>query len=259
MRGDLQRRQRIEEARGQPAQAAVAQPGLLLLLQQLVEVQAQLGDRLLHLRVDAEVDQVVAQVRADQELGRQVGDRARALLGVGRGRADPALQQAVAHHVGERQVVVALGGQGRELALHVEQVVQEGALERLLAEAGALVLGSDLGGRSRDRHVHGGGSNRCKGQPAALRKKHAERACTRLAQAARGRNLRITLTNGGGRRAFPPPGPPPLQDRPAPSTNTAMPVRTPLVRPRLVLLCDIPGAVSPTVARRSVAPSPRSR
>ncbi len=52
-RGDLQRGHGIEKAGGQPPQPAVAQPRFLLLLQQLVEVQPQLRDRLLHLAVDA--------------------------------------------------------------------------------------------------------------------------------------------------------------------------------------------------------------
>jgi hypothetical protein len=65
-------------------------------MQQLVEIQSQLGDCLLGFAVDAEVDQVVAEMRADQEFGRQVRDRARALPRVRRGSADPALQQPVA-------------------------------------------------------------------------------------------------------------------------------------------------------------------
>ena len=79
-RRDLERRQRIDEARGEPAEAAVAESRLVLLRQQLIEVEAELGDRLAHLVVDAEVQQVVAEVRSHQELGREIRDRARALL-----------------------------------------------------------------------------------------------------------------------------------------------------------------------------------
>ena len=49
-RRDLQRRQRIDETGREPAEAAVAEARLVFLLQQLVEVQAELGDRLRALR-----------------------------------------------------------------------------------------------------------------------------------------------------------------------------------------------------------------
>ena len=124
-RRNLERGHRIEKTGREPPQAAIAEPRLLLLLQQVVEVQPQLRDRLLRLCVNAEIDEVVAKMRADQKFSRQIGDRARALLGIRRGGADPALQQAVAHDVGQREVVVALGRQGRKLALHVEEIVEK--------------------------------------------------------------------------------------------------------------------------------------
>ena len=68
---------RIDEAGRQAPQAAVAQARLLLQLQQLVEIQAQFGDRGAHLVVHVEIDQVVAQVRTHQEFGRHVGHGAR--------------------------------------------------------------------------------------------------------------------------------------------------------------------------------------
>ena len=77
---------------------------------------------------------------AHQELGGEIRDRARAVLGVGFGGTDPAMQHAVAHRVGERHVVVVLGGQGRDLALHVKQVIQEGVLEGFLAQGEAVVF-----------------------------------------------------------------------------------------------------------------------
>jgi hypothetical protein len=80
-------------------------------------------------------------MRADEEFGGEVGDRARALLRVLGGRAHPPLQQAVAHDVRQREVIVALGRERRELALHEEKTVEERALERFLVEPGALALG----------------------------------------------------------------------------------------------------------------------
>ena len=72
--------ERIQVTGSQPAQAAVAQAGFLLLLDQVVEIHAQFRHRLPGLFGDAEVEQVVGQVRAGQELGGEVGHHARVLL-----------------------------------------------------------------------------------------------------------------------------------------------------------------------------------
>ena len=133
-------RQGIDEAGRQAPEAAVAESGLLLLLQQFVEVESQFGHAFLDLVEDAEIDEIVAQMRPHQEFGGQIGHRARGLLGVRRRRADPAMQHAVANREGQRHVVVVLGGERREFALHIEQVVQEGVLDRLLGERGAVVV-----------------------------------------------------------------------------------------------------------------------
>src|SRR5690606_22716204 len=54
-RRNLERRERIDEARGEPSEAAIAEPGLRLLGEQPVEVEPQVLDRVFHLIVDAEV------------------------------------------------------------------------------------------------------------------------------------------------------------------------------------------------------------
>ena len=139
-RGNPQRGHRVDVAGGQPPQAAVAQPRLHLGGEQGVEVQPQFGHGLPRRRQDVEIDQVVAQVWPHQKLRRQIGHGARALLGVGRCSADPALQHAVAHHMGEREVVVGAGGQGRKLALHAEQIVEKRPFECVLAQTSAVFL-----------------------------------------------------------------------------------------------------------------------
>ncbi|MNM92764.1 hypothetical protein D3C81_1051080 [compost metagenome] len=126
-RRNLQRGQRIHEAGRQPAQAAVAEAGFLLLREDVVEVQVERGHGAAHRLHDAEVDEVVAQVRPHQEFGGQVGHRARWLALVGLGRADPALHQAVAHGVGQRLVEVVAAGVAGQLALGVEHVIEKGA------------------------------------------------------------------------------------------------------------------------------------
>ena len=147
----FERRQGIDEACRQAAEAAVAEPGLFFLVQQFLEVQSELGHALLDPVEDAEIDEVVAQVRAHQELGGQIRHGSRGLLGIGGRRADPALQHAVAHRIGERHVVVVLGRERRKFALHVEQIVEEGVLQRLLAEGCAVVF--ELQQRTHGDHI----------------------------------------------------------------------------------------------------------
>jgi hypothetical protein len=72
-----------------------------------------------------------------------------------RRRADPALQHAIADGVGQRHVVVGLGGERRELALDVEQVIEEGVLEGFLRERGAVFV--DLRGLAGDARETGNG------------------------------------------------------------------------------------------------------
>ena len=122
-RRDLERGERIDETRRQPAETAAAQSRLLFLVQQLLEVQAELAQALPHRLDDAEIQEIVAEMRPGQKLGGQIGDGPRPVPGVFGGRADPALQHAVAHRVGERHVVVVLRGQGGEFPQHVEQIV----------------------------------------------------------------------------------------------------------------------------------------
>src|SRR5690606_13783846 len=112
-RGNLGGRERIDEARGKSSQATVAQAGFFFLREQFIEIQVQLADRLSNLLVDAEIDQVVAEVRPHQKFGGKVCDRARTLRRVRRGGTDPALQQAIAHRVRQRLVVIVLRRQRR--------------------------------------------------------------------------------------------------------------------------------------------------
>ncbi len=127
---DLQGRQRIDEAGRESPEATVAETGLHFLLPQFVEVEAKLADRLAHRVVDAQVDQLVAEVRSHQDFGGEVCHRPRTLRGVG-----------------QREVVVHPSRERRELALEVEEVVYAGAFQGLLAEAVAFIPG--VGGDAR--------------------------------------------------------------------------------------------------------------
>ena len=75
----LQRGEGVDEAGGQPAEAAVAQPGVRLLLDQLLEVPAFLLHGPPHERLRGQVHHVVPQRPPQQKLHRQVVDA----LGIG--------------------------------------------------------------------------------------------------------------------------------------------------------------------------------
>ena len=70
--GQAQRGDGIQEARGQAAQAAVAERRLDLELLDLIEVVARGDELALNLVIDAEVDHIVDEQLADQKLGRDV-------------------------------------------------------------------------------------------------------------------------------------------------------------------------------------------
>ena len=70
--GQAQRGDGIQEARGQAAQAAVAERRLDLELLDLVEVVACGGELVLNLVVDAKVDHIVDEQLADQKFGGNV-------------------------------------------------------------------------------------------------------------------------------------------------------------------------------------------
>ncbi len=141
----FERRQRIDEAGGEPAEAAVPEARLLLLGEQAVEIEAELRDAFLDGVEDPEIDEIVSKVRTHQELGGQIRHGTRGVLRVYGGGADPALQHPIAYGICERHVIVVLGGEGGELALHVEEIVQERTLDRVFAECSPLVLDATVG------------------------------------------------------------------------------------------------------------------
>jgi hypothetical protein len=69
---DLEGGQGIEVAGRQAAQAAVSQARLLFLVQKGLQAPADFGKGLFHLVIDAQVHQIVSQVRPRQKFRRQV-------------------------------------------------------------------------------------------------------------------------------------------------------------------------------------------
>ena len=70
----LQRCHRIKITGGQPSQSAIAKPGFFFLVKQLIKIQPKRYYGFLHFILQAQVDQGVAEVRADEEFSRQVSD-----------------------------------------------------------------------------------------------------------------------------------------------------------------------------------------
>ena len=74
-------------------------------------------------------------MRAHQKLCRQISDRPGPALSVFGGSADPALHDLVTNDHGQSLVVVQLCGQCGELALHVQQVIEERSFDRVFVQA----------------------------------------------------------------------------------------------------------------------------
>ena len=142
---ELQRGHGVEEAGRQPAQAAVAEPGVGLLLDQVPPV----DPLLVHLPPDEggepHVGHVVGERPAEQVLHRQVVDPLRVLPRVVAVRGDPALGQDVADRVGRGLEAFPVAGRLRvhhrveEEVPFVEGVVGAGELHRA-----APVVGEEL-------------------------------------------------------------------------------------------------------------------
>ena len=108
--GDGEGGHRVEEAGGEAAEAAVAEPGVGLLLAEPVEVHAQPPGRLAHERLDEEVDEVVGRRPADEELHREVVDLLGVLAVVDLPGLQPALGEQVAERPRQRLEPLARGG-----------------------------------------------------------------------------------------------------------------------------------------------------
>ena len=132
----LEGRQRIEEAGGEPSEAAVPEARLLFIRHQFIEVHTERMCRGARFRLDTEIHEVVAELRPHEKLSRQVTGDLDVALEALRG-ADPALHEPVANGVGKRHVPVVPRGERRKTRLQSGQVVEERALEGHRVEAGA--------------------------------------------------------------------------------------------------------------------------
>jgi hypothetical protein len=117
-------------------------PGSFFLLDEHIQIQAELAHGLLGFVVDAQIDEVVGQVGPGEELGREVADHAHILGLVVLHRRDPALHEAIAHGVRQGHVEIVDRGPFQRPALHKEEVVEEGVGQRLGSHGGLLVFQS---------------------------------------------------------------------------------------------------------------------
>ena len=124
-RRHFERRERVHVARGQATQAAVAEAGFLFLLDQFVEAQAKVRDRLTRRLDDAEVQQIVRQMGPGQILRREIRDDPRVTLVVRLEGADAASKHAVADGQCECGVRIVARRGLRQAGEAAEQVVEE--------------------------------------------------------------------------------------------------------------------------------------
>ncbi len=95
------------------------------------ELEAEVAQGGAHGVVQAQVEQVVVERPAHQELERQVVDALGVVLVVALLRLDPAAHHPVAHRVGHGEVAIERVGRVLVLPLRVLQVVGEGPLQRV--------------------------------------------------------------------------------------------------------------------------------
>ncbi len=103
-----QSRQRFQEAGCQAAQTAVAQPGIALAVQHLIEADAESGQHLAAQLLHPQVRQVIAQRAAHQEFHREVVELLGIFMAVARFGLQHAVDNAVAN--GQRDRLQIVGG-----------------------------------------------------------------------------------------------------------------------------------------------------
>ena len=128
--GHVERGHRVEKARREPAEAAVAEPGVDLLLHQVGDLEPHHAHRLAPDLVQAEVEQVVGERPAHEEFRREVVDALRVAPVVALLRGDPALDEAVAHGQRQRHETVARGRGVLVLRERIEKVIGERVQDR---------------------------------------------------------------------------------------------------------------------------------
>ena len=137
MRGHFDRRERIHVTRGEPAESAIAEAGLFFLRDDLVEIVAEPVHSFARGFGDAEVEQIVREMRPGQELRGEIRHASRVGSAVVFHARDRALEKPVAHGERERDIEVVFRRDGFEPAHAADEVVAEGLLDFVGGETGA--------------------------------------------------------------------------------------------------------------------------
>ena len=133
----LQRRQRVHEAGRQAPEAAVAETGIPLALEDLPELEPVVGRHLHRRVVEAHVHETEAEAAAGQELRREVADPFDVLLDVRPLGGQPAVDQAIANRVREGVVEIERGGVPQLLGAGVHDMVEHRGPKVGCQQAGA--------------------------------------------------------------------------------------------------------------------------
>ena len=119
---------------------------------QFRKIQSRFLHRLPHGFLNAEVDQVAAQVWPQQKFRRQIGHHSHLRAQVVAARIQPALHHPIPHGVGQGQVKVVFAGHLRPFALDVVQVVGEGAAQGFYTQPCAIIFNINRGAKGRNSH-----------------------------------------------------------------------------------------------------------
>ena len=144
---DVHRGERVDEAGGEASEATVAEPGLDLLGAQGGDVDAALVHRDLGDVLQVRREQVVAELAAEEVLGREVADGLLLGLATAGPGAEPVGHEVAAHGAGQRQVLVVDRRLGQLDALAVVELGEEGLDEAVDRGRGL----DDRSGRERVR------------------------------------------------------------------------------------------------------------
>src|SRR5262249_20119275 len=115
----------------EPSEPAVAEPRFFLARQNLVQVLAELAHRPSRRLLEIEIQQVVAEMRPEQELRGQIAREFPPLRDVGLGRALPVVLHAIADGERERVVVVVAARRGGPPPDGVAKMILDGLPQRL--------------------------------------------------------------------------------------------------------------------------------
>jgi hypothetical protein len=134
-RRNAHRGERVHVTRGQPTEAAVAEPRFFLLLEHVLKVLPEPRQGLRGGVPDLEVQQVVAEMRTGEVLGGKIRNDLGARLQHRLDRRHVAIEQAIAHRQRERHVPVVSTGLAGGNRLLVAEVVGKSGSQGLDLEA----------------------------------------------------------------------------------------------------------------------------